>query len=106
MRRGAVLGALGQGPLGRETTHRFRCLRASRLPGKPLQVGAACWSLAGWSRWAEFELALDDWAKFGLSRFSASRGRDTLERLGLIASVRRLGRYPVVTMMDANEPEC
>ena len=40
----------------------------------PAGVGAVCWLLAGWERSAEFELALDDWAEFGLSRFSASRG--------------------------------
>jgi hypothetical protein len=49
-------------------------LPASRLPGKSLQVGSVCWLLAGWSRSAEFELAIDDWSEFSLSRFSASRG--------------------------------
>ena len=41
-------------------------LPASRLPGKTLQVASVCWLLAGWKRSAEFELALDDWAEFGL----------------------------------------
>jgi hypothetical protein len=67
-------------------------LPASRLPGKALPVGATCWLLADWERLAEFELALNGWSEFGLSRFSASRGLDTLERAGLVTLVRRSGR--------------
>jgi hypothetical protein len=76
-------------------------LPASRLPGKTLQVASVCWLLAGWNRSAEFELAMGDWAEFGLSRFSASRGSCTLERAGLLASIRRPGRSPVVMILDA-----
>jgi hypothetical protein len=43
-------------------------LPASRLPGRSLQVASVCWLLAGCSRSADFELALDDWAEFGRSR--------------------------------------
>jgi hypothetical protein len=49
---------------------RWACwLPASRPPGKSLQAASACWLLAGWERSAEFELALDKLAEFGLSRF-------------------------------------
>jgi hypothetical protein len=75
-------------------------LPASRLPGRSLQVAAVCWLLAGWARSAGFELALDGWAEFGLSRFSASRGLDNLEGAGLVAAVRRSGRSPVVSVLD------
>ena len=75
-------------------------LPASRLPGKSLQVASVCWLLAGWERSADFELALDDWAEFGLSRFSASRGLDELERAGLVSVDRTPGRSPVVTILD------
>ena len=75
-------------------------LPASRLPGKTLQVGAVCWLLAGWNRSAGFELALHDRAEFGLSRFSASRGLDTLEWVGLVSVVRRPGLSPVVLVRD------
>jgi hypothetical protein len=75
-------------------------LPASRLPGKALHVGAVCWLLAGWGRSAEFELELGDWAEFGLSRFSASRGLDELERAGLVFTARMRGRSPVVTILD------
>jgi hypothetical protein len=81
-------------------------LPASRLPGRSLQVGAVCWLLAGWSRSAEFELALDGLAEFGLSRFSASRGLDMLERAELVSVGRMPGRSPVVTILDVGaEPE-
>jgi hypothetical protein len=76
-------------------------LPASRLPGKSLRVASVCWLLAGWERSADFELALDGWAEFGLSRFSASRGLDTLERAGLVSAVRRPGRSPVVSILDS-----
>jgi hypothetical protein len=79
-------------------------LPASRLPGKSLQVASACWLLAGWNRSAEFELALDQWAEFGLSRFSASRGLDGLERVGLISVARRSGRSPIISILDTSRP--
>jgi hypothetical protein len=75
-------------------------LPASRLPGKSLQVASVCWLLAGWSRSADFELALDGWAEFGLSRFSASRGLDGLERAGLVSVGRMPGRCPIVTILE------
>ena len=76
-------------------------LPASRLPGKTLQVASVCWLLAGWNRSAEFELALDDWAEFGLSRFSASRGVHELERAKLVSVGRMPGRCPIVSMRAA-----
>jgi hypothetical protein len=72
-------------------------LPASRLPGTSLQVGLVCWLLAGWSRSSDFELALDGWTEFGLSRFSASRVLDELERAGLLSVSRRSGRPSAVT---------
>jgi hypothetical protein len=75
-------------------------LPASWLPGKSLQVAAVCWLLAGWERSAGFELALDDSAEFGLSRFSASRGLDNLEGAGLVSAVRRPGRSPAMTLLN------
>lgn len=76
-------------------------LPASRLPGKSVHIGAVCWLLAGWERSAGFELALDGWADLGLSRFSASRGLDELERVGLVSVGRSPSRSPVVTVLDA-----
>jgi hypothetical protein len=78
-------------------------LPASRLAGRSLQVGAICWLLAGWERSAVFELALGGWANLGLSRFSASRGLDTLEEAELVSIARALGRSPVVTILDPED---
>ena len=75
-------------------------LPASRLPGKSLQVASVCWLLAGWERSAGFELALEGWADLGLSRFSASRGLDELERAKLVSVGRMPGRSPVITVLD------
>jgi hypothetical protein len=73
-------------------------LPASRLPRKSLQVGANCWLLAGWDRSAEFELALNGWSEFGLSRFSASRGVVELERAELITVAHFRGRSPIIIL--------
>jgi hypothetical protein len=77
-------------------------LPASRLARKTLQVASVCWLLAGWNRSAELAFALDDWAEFGLSRFSPSQGLDTLERARLVSAVRRSGLPPIVTILDAS----
>jgi hypothetical protein len=61
--------------------------------------------LAGWNRSADFELALDSWSEFGLSRFSASRGLNELERAGLISAVRTPGRSPIVSFLDVEASE-
>jgi DNA-binding transcriptional ArsR family regulator len=82
-------------------------LVASGLPA-PREVTSGCFGLlamAGWRRSADFELALDGWAEFGLSRFSASRGLDALERAGLVSVDRRPGRSPDVTIVDADTPK-
>jgi hypothetical protein len=75
-------------------------LPASRLPGRTLQVGSVCWLLAGWDQSAEFQLAFEDWAELGLSRFSVSRGLHELERAGLVSVGRTPGRSPDVTILD------
>jgi DNA-binding transcriptional ArsR family regulator len=75
---------------------------ASQLPGKSLQVAAVCWLLASWRRSAEFDLTLEDWSEFGLSRSSVSRGLGALEGAGLVSAVRRTGRPSVVTILDPN----
>jgi hypothetical protein len=79
-------------------------LPASRLPGKSLQVAAACWLLAGWEQSADFELAIDDRTEFGLSRYSAYRGLESLERAGLVGVTRRSGRPPIVSILDNQGP--
>jgi hypothetical protein len=62
----------------------------SRLPGSSLQGASVSWLLAGWTRSADFELALDGCSEFGLSRFSAYRGLDELALARLVS----VGRTP------------
>ena len=57
-------------------------------------MGAVCWLLAG------FELALEAWANLGLSRFSASRGLEEVERTKLVSIGQTPDRSPVVTVLD------
>jgi hypothetical protein len=75
-------------------------LPASRLPGKSLQIAAVCWLLAGWKGSAEFELMVDNWATFGLSRYSAYRGLKALEGAGLVSVIRHPGRFPIVSILE------
>jgi hypothetical protein len=77
-------------------------LPASRLPRKTLQVASVGWLLAGWNRSAEFELGLEDWAEFTLARFSASRGLEALELAEPVSVGHMPGRFPIVTILDAN----
>jgi hypothetical protein len=67
----------------------------------PKAKASVCSLLAGWNRSAEFELALADWAEFGLSRFSASRGLDELERTEMVSVGRMPGWSPIVTIVNA-----
>jgi hypothetical protein len=72
--------------------------------GRSSRCALVCWLFAGWNRSAEFELALHCSAEFGLSRFSASRGLDELERADLASVGRMLGGSRVVTILEAYAP--
>jgi hypothetical protein len=76
-------------------------LSASYLSGRALQVAALCWSIAGWERSAEFELASDTWPDFGLTQSSAFRGLATLEAAKLVAVGRRRGKSSRVTILES-----
>jgi hypothetical protein len=71
-------------------------------PGEFFSRRVGLFALSGWNRPAEIELALNDRAEFGLSRFADSRGLDELERAGLVSVYCMTGRSPVATILDAN----
>lgn len=73
--------------------------RTIRLPGKAPQAAMACWLVAGWERAGELELRLGEWTDLGLSRQSAGRGLEALERTGLVTVRRSAGRPPVVRLL-------
>ena len=76
---------------------------AARLPGKSLHVGIALWLEAGLRKSAVVPLSNVTGRLFGLDRNSKYRGLDWLEGVGLIAVERKLGRAPVVTILDRAE---
>ena len=67
--------------------------------GPALKTAAACWTLAGWEQMGEFEVSLAGWTDLGLSRFSVSRGLETLVRAGLIEMAAQRGRSPFVRLL-------
>ncbi len=77
---------------------------AARLPGKSLHAGVALWYAAGLTRSASVPLSNISGLKFGLDRNAKYRALDWLEGAGLIAVERKLGRAPVVTILQTSEP--
>lgn len=73
---------------------------AARLPGRSLHVGIALWYAAGLTRSRSVTLSNVSGARFGLDRNAKYRALDCLEGAGLIAVQRKLGRAPVVTILD------
>jgi hypothetical protein len=73
---------------------------AAWLPGKSLHVGVALWLEAGLRNSAVVPLSNLTGRHFGLDRNAKYRGLDWLEQAGLISVERKLGRAPIVTILD------
>ena len=73
---------------------------AARLPGKSLHAGVALWYAAGRAKSAAIPLSNIASLHFGLDRNAKYRALVWLEEAGLIAVERKLGRAPVVTLLD------
>lgn len=73
---------------------------AARLPGKSLQVAVAVWFLAGLHRSSVVPLSNKISHRFGLDRNSKYRGLAWLETKGLISVERKIGRAPIVTILQ------
>ncbi len=73
---------------------------AARLPGKSLHAGLALWYAAGVQRSASVPLSNVSGLRFGLDRNAKYRALGWLEGAGLISVERKLGRAPVVTLVD------
>ena len=73
---------------------------AARLPGKALHAGIAIWLEAGLRNSAVVPLSNISGQHFGLDRNSKYRALSWLEGAGLIRVERRLGRAPVVTILN------
>ena len=77
---------------------------AARLPGKSLHVGIAVWFTASLAKSATVPLSNLASLPFGLDRNAKYRALAWLEEAGLISVERRLGRSPVVTLLEINGP--
>ena len=73
---------------------------AARLPGKSIHTGVALWYAAGLMRSRSVPLSNIAGLRFGLDRNAKYRALQWLERAGLIAVERKLGRAPIVTILD------
>ena len=73
---------------------------ASRLPGRSLHVGIALWYLGGMHKSWVIPLSNHTGRRFGLDRNSKYRGLGWLEQAGLISVKRKMGRAPMVTILQ------
>jgi hypothetical protein len=74
---------------------------AAALPGQALLVGLCVWRLAGATKSQTVSFGNSDLKPLGIDRAAKSRALDALRTAGLIAVVRRRGRFPTVTLPDA-----
>lgn len=78
---------------------------AAYLPGKSMHVAIALWFLAGLTESRQVTLSNVIALRFGSDRSSKYRALAWLERARLIEVERKLGRAPVVTLLDhGSEP--
>ena len=77
---------------------------AARLPGKSIHAGVALWYSAGLTRSRSVPLSNIAGLRFGLDRNAKYRALQWLESAGLIAVERKLGRAPLVTILDLQTP--
>ena len=75
--------------------------RAARLPGKSLHAGIALWYAAGLLKSASVPLSNIVGLGFGIDRNAKYRALDWLEAAGLIKVDRKLGRAPIVTLLNS-----
>ena len=73
---------------------------AARLPGRSLHVAIAIWFTASLARSATVPLSNVASLTFGLDRNAKYRALQWLEEAGLISVQRKLGRSPVVTLLE------
>ena len=77
---------------------------AARLPGKSLHAGIAVWYAAGLNRSRTVTLSNISSLRFGLDRNAKYRALSWLEGAGLITVERKIGRAPVITIVDFELP--
>jgi len=79
--------------------------RAANLRGKGLAVALALWFQAGMRRNdSRVTLTAKVCDRFCVGRKASYRGLAALERVGLVAVERHVGRAPVVTLLPVDAP--
>jgi hypothetical protein len=73
---------------------------AARLPGKSVHAGIALWYTAGLLRSASIPLSNLSGHHFGCDRHAKYRPLASLEGAGLVRVERKLGRAPIVTILE------
>ena len=69
------------------------------LPGAAVQTACACWLQAESEQSGEFKLRLNGWRELGLSRYSMSRGLETLASANLLSVEKRAGHSPLIQLI-------
>ncbi len=77
---------------------------AARLPGKSIHASVAIWYAAGLTRSRSVALSNVAGLRFGLDRNAKYRALQWLESAGLIAVERKLGRAPVIKILNREPP--
>ena len=80
-------------------------ITAARLPGKALHIGIGLWFLAGLTRSRTVKPSNVLLNLMGVTRFSKARGLMELKKAGLIHIDRRLGKNPLVTILNPGQGE-
>ncbi len=78
---------------------------AANLPGKSLHVAIAIWFTASLKKSPTVSLSNLASLPFGLDRNAKYRALQWLEAAGLIAVDRKLGRSPMVTLLEVGEAD-
>ena len=78
---------------------------AARLPGRSLHVGVALWIVGGIHKSRVVPLTNIAGRRFGLDRNAKYCGLAWLEQAGLVSVQRKLGRSPLVTILDGGGPD-
>lgn len=77
--------------------------KAANMPGKSLHLALLIWCATSMNRMQSVTISNVDARSFGLERNAKYRALACLEDEGLISVERRLGKSPLVTLLDVGE---
>ncbi len=75
-------------------------MKAAQLPGKSLHVAVALWAIGELQNSHVVMLSNSTSLRFGLDRNAKYRALAWLEEAGLVSVERRIGRAPLVTILE------